>query len=158
MRPDDPDLRVLPCPASRDAEAIAFLRRVFYVELGFSPDPALDRDFAGLVAHYRRGRGELWIADRGGVVVATTAVLDLGGDDAELKRMFVDRALRGAGLGKRLLDAARAHAKAAGFRRLVLDSKRDMHAALALYRGAGFREIPDYNQNRRADVFMALEL
>lgn len=158
MRRQDAEPTILPCPADRDAEAIAFLRRVFYDELRFTPDPALDRDFDGLTAHYRRARGELWIADHEGAIVATTAVLDLGGEDAELKRMFVAGALRGRGLGKRLLERATDHARAAGFRRLVLDSTRDMRAALALYAAAGFREIPDYNGNRRADVFMALDL
>jgi hypothetical protein len=33
-----------------------------------------------------------------------------------------------------------------------------MHAALALYRSAGFTEIPDYNGNRRAEIWMQLVL
>ena len=150
-----------PCPAERDPEAGAFLRRVFYDEFSFVPDPALDRDFAGLCAHYRRGRGELWIARVGSAIVATTAILDLGGGaggDAELKRMFLDPAMRGRGVGRGLLDVAIAHARASGFDRIVLDSTRDMRAAIGLYRAAGFREISDYNGNQRADIFMALTL
>ena len=152
---------IAPCPAERDPEAAAFLRRVFYDEFAFVPDPALDRDFEGLCAHYRRGRGELWIACVGDSIVATTAILDLTGGpggDAELKRMFVDRTMRGRGVGKGLLDVAVAHARARGFDRIVLDSTRDMRAAIGLYRAAGFREIPDYNGNQRADIFMALAL
>jgi ribosomal protein S18 acetylase RimI-like enzyme len=158
--PDAP-VTIEPCPAERDPEAVAFLRRVFYDEFRFVPDPALDRDFEGLCAHYRRGRGELWIARAGRAIVATTAILDLGrgpGGDAELKRMFVDPAMRGRGIGKGLLDVAVAHARARGFDRIVLDSTRDMRAAVGLYRAAGFREIPDYNGNQRADIFMALTL
>lgn len=150
-----------PCPAERDPEAVAFLRRVLYDEFGFEPDPALDRDFEGLCAHYRRGRGELWIARVEGAIVATTAILDLGrgpGGDAELKRMFVDGSMRGLGVGKGLLAVAVAHARARGFDRIVLDSTRDMRAAIGLYRAAGFLEIADYNGNQRADIFMALAL
>jgi GNAT superfamily N-acetyltransferase len=170
MDPRATAIEIIPCPPAREAEAVAFLRRVLYEEFAFTPDPLLDKDFAGLSAHYRRGRGELWIADRGGQVVATTALFDLASaraepqsppvssGDAELKRMFVDRALRGLGLGKRLLETALRHAEEAGFERVVLDSTRDMRVAVALYRAAGFEEISDYNGNRRADIFMARSL
>ncbi|HLM75508.1 MAG TPA: GNAT family N-acetyltransferase [Polyangiaceae bacterium] len=170
-------ISIEPCPAARDAEAVGFLRKVFYEELGFTPDPYLDKDFQSLCGHYRRGRGQLWIACDDGRIVATTALLDLtlsrsvpayvsaailelamSGGDAELKRMFVAREARGRGLGKRLLDVALEHATASGFERVVLDSTRDMRTAIELYKAAGFEEIPDYNGNRRADIFMALRL
>jgi GNAT superfamily N-acetyltransferase len=164
-------IEIVPCPPLRDAEAVAFLRRMLYEEFAFAPDPLLDKDFGGLCAHYRRGRGEVWIAHRGGQIVATTALLDLtlaraepqslptsSGGDAELKRMFLDPELRGLGIGKRLLQTALRHAEEAGFERVVLDSTRDMRAAIGLYRAAGFEEISDYNGNHRADIFMARSL
>jgi GNAT superfamily N-acetyltransferase len=148
-----------PCPAARAPDASRFLRALLYEEFNFTPDPVLDRDFENLCAHYRSGRGEIWIATESpeATIRATAALLDRG-EDAELKRMFVEKSARGHGLGRRLLEVALAHARAAGFSRVVLDSTRDMTAALSLYRAAGFREIPDYNGNRRADVFMALPL
>lgn len=170
-------ISIEPCPAARDAEAVSFLRELLYSEFGFTPDPYLDKDFQSLCGHYRRGRGQIWIACQDGRLVATTALLDLTlsrsvpasvspeilelamlGGDAELKRMFVAREARGLGLGRRLLDAALEHARSAGFDRIVLDSTRDMRPAIELYRSAGFQEIPDYNGNARADIFMALEL
>jgi GNAT superfamily N-acetyltransferase len=170
-------ISIEPCPAERDAEASAFLRDVFYREFGFKPDPYLDKDFQGLCAHYRRGRGELWIASLEGRIVATTALLDLTlsrsvpavvspellelaqlGGDAELKRMFVAPELRGRGIGRLLLEVAIDHAASASFERLVLDSTRDMREAIALYKSAGFEEIPDYNGNHRADIFLGLRL
>jgi ribosomal protein S18 acetylase RimI-like enzyme len=170
-------ISIEPCPATRDEEAAAFLRDIFYRDMGFAPDPFLDKDFQSLCRHYRRGRGQVWIACEDGRIIATTALLDLTlsrsvpaavspellelatlGGDAELKRMFVAREARGRGLGRRLLETAIEHASAASFERVVLDSTRDMREALALYRSAGFEEIPDYNGNRRADVFLALRL
>jgi ribosomal protein S18 acetylase RimI-like enzyme len=172
MDPRATPVSIEPCPHARDGEALAFLRRVFYEEFAFTPDPHLDKDFGSLTAHYKRGRGELWIADQGGRIVATTALLDMTvanandepaareptGGDAELKRMFLDKELRGLGVGRRLLETAIKHAEQAGFERIVLDSTRDMRAAIALYRAAGFEEIADYNGNKRADIFMALRL
>jgi GNAT superfamily N-acetyltransferase len=170
-------ISIEPCPATRDEEAVAFLRDLFYGDMGFAPDPFLDKDFQSLCGHYRRGRGQVWIACEDGRIVATTALLDLTlsrsvpaavspdllelatlGGDAELKRMFVAREARGRGLGRRLLATAIEHASAASFERVVLDSTRDMREAISLYRSAGFEEIPDYNGNRRADVFLALRL
>lgn len=170
-------ISIEPCPAARDAEAAAFLREVLYHEFGFTPDPYLDKDFQSLCGHYRRGRGQIWIACQDGRILATTALLDLtlsrsvpaiaspeilelarSGGDAELKRMFVRREVRGRGIGKRLLDVALDHAGAAGFERVVLDSTRDMRTAIELYKAAGFEEIPSYNGNTRADIFMALWL
>jgi ribosomal protein S18 acetylase RimI-like enzyme len=172
-------ISIEPCPATRDEEAVAFLRDVFYRDMGFAPDPFLDKDFQSLCGHYRRGRGQIWIAcqDGDGRIIATTALLDLTlsrsvpaavspeilelatlGGDAELKRMFVARDARGRGVGRRLLETALEHATAASFERVVLDSTRDMREAISLYRSAGFEDIPDYNGNRRADVFLGLRL
>lgn len=173
MNPRPISISIEPCPSELEASAAAFLRALLYDEFGFTPDPLLDKDFGGLIAHYRRGRGELWIATGDGRIIATTALLDLAlvpassssadpsaraGGDAELKRMFVAPELRGLGVGKQLLTAAIEHARARGFDRVVLDSTRDMSAAIHLYSAAGFREIADYNGNRRADIFMALRL
>lgn len=70
---------------------------------------------------------------------------------AELKRMYVSPPLRGQGLGRRLLAALEAEARAlpgVGVRRLVLETGTRQAAALALYRAAGFRPIPLYGEYR----------
>lgn len=68
---------------------------------------------------------------------------------AELKRMYISPPLRGKGLGRRLLAALEAEARAlpgVGVRRLVLETGTRQAAALALYRAAGFRPIPLYGE------------
>src|SRR5262249_3125795 len=59
---------------------------------------------------------------------------------------------------RRLMDQCLQRARARGFRLVRLDTERTMHAALHLYRTSGFREIPDYNGNPRAHIWMQLEL
>ena len=76
----------------------------------------------------------------------------------ELKRMYLDPGHRSHGLGRVLMDAALALARAKGFTRLVLDTRLDLKAANALYEKYGFIDIADYNQNPRAQRFMSLEL
>ena len=73
-------------------------------------------------------------------------VPDLGPGVGELKRMYVDRALRGKGIGRALLDRLETEARALGLDRLVLETGIRQIEALALYRRAGFIEMPPYGE------------
>ena len=66
------------------------------------------------------------------------------GDDAELKRMFTLTAARGRGVGRRVLAAIEDSARAAGCRRVILETGDRQPEAIALYRAAGYRRIPDF--------------
>jgi GNAT superfamily N-acetyltransferase len=72
----------------------------------------------------------------------------LDAETAELKRMYVAPTVRGRGLGRRLVAALEAEARALGVRRLVLETGVRQAAALALYRATGFRPIPLYGEYR----------
>lgn len=61
------------------------------------------------------------------------------GPDADVQTLAVDPDRRGEGLGRALVDLARAAAAGAGARRLGLEVREDNTAAQALYRSAGFR-------------------
>ena len=93
-------------------------------------------------------------------ILGTTAVRNLNQFEStcELKRMYVLRNFRRLGLGQKLLDTAIGFAKSAGYSRIVLDSSKALHAARALYLKNGFVDIPRYNDNYRADVFMERRL
>jgi GNAT superfamily N-acetyltransferase len=93
-------------------------------------------------------------------IIGTTAVRNLKQFEStcELKRMFVSSDFRRLGLGQKLLDTAIGFAKSAGYSRMVLDSSKALHAARALYLKSGFVDIPRYNDNHRADVFMERRL
>ena len=68
-------------------------------------------------------------------------------DDAptEVKRMWVSPAVRGLGLGRRLLAELEAHAAAHGVRTLRLETNRTLGEAVSLYRTAGYREVAPFN-------------
>jgi putative acetyltransferase len=64
--------------------------------------------------------------------------------------MYVAPAARGTGLGRRLVDALEAEARALGMRRLVLETGTRQHAAIALYQATGFEPIPLYGEYLRS--------
>jgi DNA-binding MarR family transcriptional regulator/GNAT superfamily N-acetyltransferase len=68
-----------------------------------------------------------------------------GRGPAELKRMWVAPSARGLGLGRRLLTELERLAKGHGVRVLRLETNRNLKEAIALYRSAGYREVPAFN-------------
>lgn len=94
-----------------------------------------------------------------GRAVATGAVVDKGGW-GEIKRMFVDDAVRGRGYGRLMLGILRAEAVRGGLTVLRLETGVRSFEALGLYRSAGFVEIgpfADYRSDPNC-VFMELVL
>jgi GNAT superfamily N-acetyltransferase len=70
------------------------------------------------------------------------------GADAELKRLYAAPAARGRGLGRRLLATVEEAARAAGHRRLILETGDRQPEAIALYRSAGYVRIEDFGYYR----------
>jgi len=64
---------------------------------------------------------------------------------SELKRMWIAPRMRGLGLGQRLLAELERHAKEAGVATLRLETNRSLTSAIAMYRRAGYQEVPAFN-------------
>jgi len=73
------------------------------------------------------------------------------GAPAEVKRVWVSPAVRGLGLGRRLLAELEAHAAARRVRTLRLETNRALGEAVSLYRTAGYREVAPFNDEPYAD-------
>src|SRR5215472_14113218 len=70
---------------------------------------------------------------------------------AELKRMWVSPALRGLGVGRRLLVELESHAIKAGARMVRLETNRSLTEAIQLYRENGYCEVKRFNNEPYAD-------
>jgi GNAT superfamily N-acetyltransferase len=90
--------------------------------------------------------------------VAGGGVRRLADGVCEIKRMFVLPEARGRGHGRRLLEALERAAADLGYRRARLDTAQSMTTAMAMYRSAGYRAIPDYNGNSYASFWGEKEL
>src|SRR5262249_51652316 len=107
------------------------------------------------------GRGAFLVAYRDDLPVGCGAVRVLDAGIAELKRMYVAPELRGQGVGRVLVDALESEARQLGVRRLVLETGVRQTAAIALYRRAGFTDIPpfgEYVASTTTSVCMAKDL
>jgi GNAT superfamily N-acetyltransferase len=92
------------------------------------------------------GRGAFLVATIDGRAVGCGAVRRIEPHMAEIKRMYVAPEVRGRGVGRQLLVSLEAEARRLGVRRLVLETGPRQPEALALYRGAGYVEIPLFGE------------
>lgn len=118
---------------------------------GFDPGPI--RDEPG--AHHL-----LAASDGEPVAFGGIRPLELGRGEAvaEVKRMWVSPAWRGAGLGARMLRELEALARAEGSVWVVLDTQSTLVEAIALYERSGYRRIDRYNDNPYAELFFEKRL
>lgn len=109
------------------------------------------QDFAaeveGLPGRYAWPEGRLLLARWEGQMAGCIGLRRLSADVAEMKRLYVRPAFRGAAVGRALAEAIIAEARRMEFRRIRLDTLPSMSAARSLYRSLGFREIEPYAAN-----------
>ena len=94
------------------------------------------------------------VASSDGLPVGCGGVQRITGPIGEIKRMWVDPAWRGAGLGSRLLRHLETEAIQLGYHTVRLDTNASLTDAIALYERAGYRHIARYNDNPYAQVWL----
>ncbi|MDX6278927.1 MAG: hypothetical protein QOJ72_3055 [Nocardioidaceae bacterium] len=95
--------------------------------------------------------GRFLVAISGGVVVGCGGLQTLEPGVGEIKRMWVHRDWRGLGLAGRLLRRLERESSALGHQVVRLDTNSSLADAIAMYRAAGYVEIPRYNDNPYPD-------
>lgn len=110
-------------------------------ESGFDPDrslPAADDDMTPPA-------GLFLVATLHAEPVGCGGLKFHGDAPAEVKRMWVAPAVRGLGLGRRLLTELEAHARARGATVLRLETNGTLAEAISLYRSSGYREVAAFS-------------
>jgi ribosomal protein S18 acetylase RimI-like enzyme len=103
-------------------------------------------------------RGEMLLVTVGDEPVAIGGIRDLDTAVAEVKSMYVTPAGRRRGIARRLLGRLEAIAAQRGCRAVRLDTAMHLTAAIALYRAAGYRQIPAFNDGPLADLWFERSL
>ena len=80
-----------------------------------------------------------------GDAVACGAVKHHPGEPSEIKRMWVAEQARGHGVGRRILKELEARAVASGAPAARLETNGALVEAIAMYRSAGYDEVPAFN-------------
>ncbi len=78
----------------------------------------------------------------------------LSPERAEVKHLYLRDRARGKGWGRELLAELEARAVRLGARQIVLDTNASLEAAQGLYRTTGYQDIPPYNDNPNADLWL----
>jgi GNAT superfamily N-acetyltransferase len=97
------------------------------------------------VGDYAPPGGVFLLARRGDTIVGCGAIRALGPALGEVKRMWIEPAERGRGLGRRLLAALEHAAREIGYDRLRLDTHAVLVEAVGLYRAHGYQPIERYH-------------
>jgi putative acetyltransferase len=99
--------------------------------------------------------GKIFMALDGAEPVGCVALMKMADGGYEVAKMTVAEDLRGAGLGRKLMQACIDAGVQAGATRLYLETNAVLAPALGLYRAMGFRDLPPADTPyARADVFM----
>jgi DNA-binding MarR family transcriptional regulator/ribosomal protein S18 acetylase RimI-like enzyme len=127
--------------------------RAYFAELDRRSESGFD-PAAGISAEpheLRPPAGCLLIAYLRAEAIGCGAVKHHAGEPSEIKRMWVSPAARGLGLGRRLLAELEALVVGSGATVARLETNRALVEAIALYRSAGYVEVPAFNDEPFAD-------
>jgi GNAT superfamily N-acetyltransferase len=88
-----------------------------------------------------KGRSKAWLAKQEGSVVGSVLIFEQPDDQAQLRLLFVDKSVRGCGLGRWLVEQSVRYCISAGFRTVYLWTVRGLDRAISIYTSLGFKEI-----------------
>ncbi|MEO8766209.1 MAG: GNAT family N-acetyltransferase [Ginsengibacter sp.] len=116
----------------------------FFRELVYFPGPA-----------YLPPSGTFIAAKVGNEVAGCAGIRKFDENSCEMKRMYIRPVHRGKGIGALLCNYVIAWCRKSAYSRILLDSNKEMEAAVALYHKCGFTDIQPYciNENENP-VFM----
>ena len=125
-----------------DVGQITCLHGVVYAE-----EYGLDTTFAAYVAKplaefalsQGNTRQRIWVVEKDGVVCGCAAVVEHSRDEAQFRWLILSRAVRGVGLGRRLVEWALGFCRDQGYRSVFLWTFSELEAAAHLYRSYGFK-------------------
>jgi DNA-binding MarR family transcriptional regulator/GNAT superfamily N-acetyltransferase len=134
--------------------------RAYFAELGRRFDDGFvpDRSSPVADAEMRPPAGLFLVASLHGEPVGCGALRLHGAEPAEIKRMWVSEAVRGLGLGRRLLAELEGHARGLGVRVVRLETNRNLAEAIGMYRASGYREVAPFNAEPYAHHWFEKEL
>jgi DNA-binding MarR family transcriptional regulator len=106
----------------------------------------------------RPPNGAFVVAYLRGEAIGCGAVKHHPGGVTDIKRMWIAESARGLGLGRRVLERLERLAREHGSSEARLETSDVLPEAIALYRSAGYLEVPPFNDEPFADRWFAKPL
>ncbi|WP_327103251.1 bifunctional helix-turn-helix transcriptional regulator/GNAT family N-acetyltransferase [Nonomuraea glycinis] len=105
-------------------------------EYGWGMD--FERTVARIVADFDQAHDACWIAEAGTARAGSVFCVRRDDTTAQLRLLLVEPSARGLGLGGRLVEECLRHAKAEGYKRIVLWTRDSLVSARRIYQATGF--------------------
>ena len=146
---DQPDVLIRPFE-SKDQKAVTELfkevnRRLAPKQMAHAFEDYIARSIKGevgdITSYYDGRKAWFYVATLAQDIIGMFGLEKIDADTVELRRMYVAPALRGKGLGRKLLVFTEQAAQSKDFARLILSTSELQPEALNLYRKSGFTEI-----------------
>ncbi|PKQ78775.1 acetyltransferase [Aeromonas sobria] len=132
-----------------DNPQIAMVIRAVSAEYGLTADKGYgvsDPNLDTLSQSYQGEKSRYWVIEGpDGTILGGGGIAPLAGEEdqvCELQKMYFMPALRGLGLGKRLVLQAIDEARALGYQRCYLETTEVLREATSLYESLGFAHLP----------------
>ena len=157
-----PDLEAVRelCRAFRRGQYERYAHQIERIEEQYG-EAAFEKTLAALAEMHGAPHGVILLARMDGKPTGCVMLTRISDETCEMKRMFVDDAMRRTGVGKALCEAVITAARSRGYARMRLDTGPLQHEAVALYRSFGFGARDPYEEDGPKwpdKVFLALDL
>ena len=108
-------------------------------------DGAITHDLADVHRSYLERTGSnFWVAERDGEPLGCIGLYRRSDDEAEVRRLAVDRNARRMGVASRLLDRAEEFARDVGYMRTTVWTANHLTAAMSFLEHRGYREVEEH--------------
>ena len=147
------------CRHPADSEIATLIRwRIAFMQEHMGPDLSQSReDEARELVASQHETGSLWVLEKDGTLVATTAFSACIPEMVQVGGVYTLPEYRNRGYGRAVVAGALLEAGARGVAKAILFTGADMPAAQRMYRSLGFRPIGEYglvifHKNRQTTV------
>lgn len=142
------------------SEAAEFCIQSYFADLDSRFDTGFDLEVSKSadISEFVEPTGLLLVAHLHGQPVGCGALRFQGAAGTDVKRMWVAPSTRGLGVGRRILSELERHAREHGVTLLRLETNRNLHEAIGLYRSVGYVEVDPFNSEPYAHHWFAKRL
>ena len=145
---------------SQDREIVVRLiedcLRPYGLVLDTSPGGA-DEDALRVEEFYHKdGRGEFFVSEKEGVIVATAAYhrIAKGPDSVEIRKMYIVPGCRREGLGRELIQVLETAIKNRGYKNLYVETASVLTEACKFYSALGYSPVEETPDTKRCDMLL----